>query len=107
MPKVTYIHHSGAEHVVEVPDGWTLMQGATLNGIDGIVGECGGACGCATCHVYVDEAWAERLAPARDDENEMLDCTASERRPNSRLGCQIKLSGELDGLVARMPETQT
>jgi ferredoxin, 2Fe-2S len=107
MPKVTYIEHNGAEHHVELPAGWTLMQGATLNGIDGIEGECGGSCGCATCHVYVDEAYLDLLDPAGETEEEMLECTASPRAANSRLGCQIKVLPKLDGIVVRLPEAQS
>lgn len=82
------------------------MEGAIKNGVDGIVAECGGACMCGTCHVYVEEQFLSRLKPMRDDENEMLDTTACPRRPNSRLGCQIPVTKELDGLVVRTPETQ-
>ncbi len=82
------------------------MQGATLNGIDGIEGECGGSCSCATCHVYVDEAWASKLPAMAEAEDEMLDCAESERKGNSRLSCQIKMSEELDGLVVYLPEKQ-
>jgi 2Fe-2S ferredoxin len=107
MPKVTYIEHNGTEHEIDLPDGWTLMQGATLNGIDGIEGECGGSCGCATCHVYVDEAFLSKLDAPRENEEEMLECTVSPRESNSRLGCQIKVTPELDGIVVRMPEAQS
>ncbi len=107
MPKVTYIEHDGTEHSVELPAGWTLMQGATLNGIDGIVGECGGSCGCATCHVYVDEAFLDKLDPPSETEEEMLECTVSPREANSRLSCQIKAMPEIDGIIVRMPEEQT
>ncbi|PLX35466.1 MAG: (2Fe-2S)-binding protein [Hyphomicrobiales bacterium] len=107
MPKVTYISHDGAERQVELPAGWTLMQGATLNGIDGIEGECGGSCGCATCHVYVDERFADKLAPMSEVEDEMLDCTESPREANSRLGCQIKATPEIDGIIVRLPEAQS
>ncbi|CCQ74510.1 2Fe-2S iron-sulfur cluster-binding protein [Magnetospira sp. QH-2] len=107
MPKVTYIEHDGAEHHVELPAGWTLMQGATLNGIDGIEGECGGSCGCATCHCYVDEPWLGKLEPASETEEEMLECTESPRESNSRLSCQIKATPALDGIVVRLPEAQS
>lgn len=107
MPKVTYIGFDGAEHTVELPIGWSLMQGATLNGVDGVEGECGGSCGCATCHCYVDDAWLNRLEPMTDAENEMLDCTETPREANSRLSCQIKVSAELDGIVVRLPEAQS
>lgn len=103
---VTYISYAGETHTAAVPIGDSVMEGAIKNGIDGIVAECGGACQCATCHVYVDEAWLGRLNPIQEDEDEMLNTTASERRPNSRLGCQIPVTKELDGLIVRTPETQ-
>ena len=107
MSKVVYIEHNGTQHEIDVTDGWTLMQGATLNGIDGIEGECGGSCSCATCHVYVDEAFLGKLDAASEMEDEMLECTVCERKANSRLCCQIKMSPELDGIVVRMPEAQS
>lgn len=107
MPKVVYIEHSGTQHEIDVTDGWTLMQGATLSGIDGIEGECGGCCSCATCHVYVDEAFLDKLEPANEIEDEMLECTVCERRQNSRLSCQITASPELDGIIVRLPEAQS
>lgn len=107
MPKVVYIEHDGTQHEIELDTGWTLMQGATLNGIDGIEGECGGSCACATCHVYVDEAYVDKLEPASEMEDEMLECTVCERKSNSRLSCQIKASPELDGIIVRLPEAQS
>ena len=106
MPKVTYIEFDGTERQVDVPVGWSLMQGATLNGVLGILGECGGACGCATCHCYVDEAFVDKLDPPDETEDEMLDCTVSPRLPNSRLSCQIEASPGIDGIVVRLPESQ-
>jgi 2Fe-2S ferredoxin len=103
---VTYISHSGVESRIDVPIGDSVMEGAIKNGVDGIVAECGGACMCGTCHVYVDPAWLGRLAPIQEDENAMLDTTACPRQPNSRLGCQIPVKKELDGLIVRTPETQ-
>ncbi len=103
---VTYISYAGETNTVSVPIGDSVMEGAIKNGIDGIVAECGGACQCATCHVYVDEAFLGLLNPIQEDEDEMLNTTASERRPNSRLGCQIPVTKELDGLIVRTPETQ-
>jgi 2Fe-2S ferredoxin len=103
---VIYISFSGDTRQVSVPIGDSVMEGAIKNGIDGIVAECGGACQCATCHVYVDEAFLGLLNPIHEDEEAMLDTTASERRPNSRLGCQIPVTKELDGLIVRTPETQ-
>jgi 2Fe-2S ferredoxin len=103
---VTYHSYSGETQSVAVPVGDSVMEGAIKNGVDGIVAECGGACQCATCHVYVDEAWLGRLNPIQEDEDAMLNTTASERRSNSRLGCQIPLTEALDGLVVTTPETQ-
>jgi ferredoxin, 2Fe-2S len=107
MPHVTYIEHGGDQHVVEVPLGENVMRGAVNNGLPGIVGECGGGLACATCHCYVDEAWAEQVgSPSSDDERDMLESAASEVRPTSRLSCQIEVTAELDGLVVRLPERQ-
>jgi len=106
MPNITYIEPSGAATTLAVPDGWSLMQGAIANGVDGIVGECGGSCSCATCHCYVEEARAGELAAPAENELAMLDSVAAERRPNSRLACQIKASAALDGLRITLPEAQ-
>jgi 2Fe-2S ferredoxin len=103
---VTYISYAGETHQVSVPIGDSVMEGAIKNGIDGIVAECGGACQCATCHVYVDEAFLTLLKPIQEDEDQMLGTTASERLPNSRLGCQIPVTKELNGLIVRTPKTQ-
>ena len=86
--------------------GKSVMQLATGAGVAGIVGECGGSAMCATCHVYVDEAWLDKLPPPEAPELEMLECTAADRLPNSRLSCQIKLVPSLDGLTVRIPERQ-
>lgn len=107
MPRVTYIEHDGKQTVVDLKEGWTLMQGATLNGVEGIEGECGGSCACATCHCYVEPAFLDSLPPMASNENEMLECTVSERKANSRLGCQIKMTSALDGLVVHLPEKQS
>jgi 2Fe-2S ferredoxin len=107
MPKVTYIAHTGETHTIDVPNGTSVMEGAVRNGIDGIVAECGGACMCATCHVYVDPAWLDKLDPISEEQEEMLGVTAAERKPNSRLSCQIEVRPDLDGLVVRMPDRQT
>jgi 2Fe-2S ferredoxin len=107
MPKVKYIDFQNNETEVDVPEGWSVMEGAINNGIDGIEADCGGCLSCATCHVYVDEAWLAKLPPREDDELDMLDCTACEQKGNSRLSCQIKVTDELDGLVVRMPEFQS
>ena len=105
MAKIKYIEHNGKEHVVDVPNGWSVMEGAVKNLIPGIDADCGGACACATCHVYVDPAWLPRLAAKQDMEQTMLDF-ANEIKENSRLSCQIKVSDELDGLVVVMPSSQ-
>lgn len=105
MPKIIYIEHTGKEHVVEVPSGWSVMEGAVKNLVPGIDADCGGACACATCHVHVDPQWAEKLPPKQDMEETMLDF-AQDLQPTSRLSCQIKVAPALDGLVVRMPKTQ-
>jgi 2Fe-2S ferredoxin len=106
MPNITYIESSGQSTTLDIPLGWSLMQGATANGVDGIVGECGGSCACATCHCYVDAARLAELPAASAGELAMLDNVAAERRPNSRLACQIKASVALEGLHITLPETQ-
>ncbi len=106
MPKITYVHPDGSRDVLEVPVGTSIMQAAILNSIDGIVAECGGSAMCATCHVYVEEQDLGRTPTMEDAENEMLEFTACERRPNSRLSCQLVVSEEMDGLVVHLPETQ-
>jgi 2Fe-2S ferredoxin len=106
MANITFIEASGQSTTVNLPDGWSLMQGATANGVDGILGECGGSCACATCHCYVAEDFLAKVLPASDTELAMLDNVASERRPNSRLACQIKASADLEGMVVHLPETQ-
>ncbi|MGA0805905.1 MAG: 2Fe-2S iron-sulfur cluster-binding protein [Pseudohongiellaceae bacterium] len=105
MATVTYISHDGNSIDVDVPPGTSVMQAAVDNMIDGIVGECGGSCGCATCHCYVDEKWVARVPPVSGMEKDMLECVL-EPRPNSRLGCQIVVTESLDGLVIRLPESQ-
>ena len=106
MANITYIEPSGKTVTVDVKDGWSLMQGAVANGVQGIVAECGGSCACATCHCYVDEARLADLPAPEAGELDMLDNVAAERRPNSRLSCQVKASAALEGLVLRLPETQ-
>ena len=107
MPKVTYVEFDGTETEVELQEGWTLMQGATLNGVAGVEGECGGSCACATCHCYIDEAFLDKLPAMAENEDEMLECTVSERKPSSRLSCQVKMSADLDGIVVHLPEAQS
>ena len=106
MPDITFIQPDGTEQSIDAPVGVSVMQAATGAGIDGIVGECGGSAMCATCHVYVDPAWAGLLPRPLETEYEMLDCTAAERRPESRLSCQIKLTPALHGLIVRIPDCQ-
>jgi 2Fe-2S ferredoxin len=106
MTQITYIEASGQSTTVDLPDGWSLMQGATANGVDGILGECGGSCACATCHCYVAEDFLAKVLPAAEGELAMLEHVADERRPNSRLACQIKASPALQGLVVHLPATQ-
>ncbi|MDH5539059.1 MAG: (2Fe-2S)-binding protein [Rhizobacter sp.] len=106
MPDITFIHPDGNEQGLEAPEGVSVMQAATGAGVTGIVAECGGSAMCATCHVYVDPAWADKLPAPLANELEMLECTAAVRQPNSRLSCQIKLSAALQGLVVRIPERQ-
>ena len=105
MPKITYVEFDGKEHAVEVKSGLSVMEGAIKNNIPGIDADCGGACACATCHVYVDEAWTDKTGSASAMEESMLDFAESVQ-PNSRLSCQIKVTDAVDGLIVRMPESQ-
>jgi 2Fe-2S ferredoxin len=105
MPKITFIESNGKAHVVEAPVGLSLMEAAVKNMVPGIDADCGGACACATCHVYVDEAWREKCGKPQAMEESMLDF-AYEPKDNSRLSCQIKITEALDGLVLRLPEFQ-
>ena len=106
MPVITFIHQDGNEQRVEAGIGESAMLAATRHDVNGIVAECGGNAMCATCHVYVDEAWLPRLPAMSSDEDALLDGAAAERRPNSRLSCQIKLATDLDGLVLQLPDRQ-
>ena len=105
MPNITFIGPNGDETIIDLPEGWTLMQGATNNGIEGIEAECSGACACATCHCYV-ESHTDQLKPPSEAEENMLANVAAERRPNSRLSCQIKATSSLEGMVVRLPDNQ-
>tara|TARA_B100000686_G_C16393741_1_gene763764 strand:- start:415 stop:735 length:321 start_codon:yes stop_codon:yes gene_type:complete len=105
MPKITYIEHNGKSHTIEVAKELSVMEGALQNNISGIDADCGGACACATCHVYVDEKWFDKLPKKEAAEQDMLDM-AFEPKKNSRLACQITASDELDGLVVKMPSKQ-
>tara|TARA_B100001123_G_C15074401_1_gene932962 strand:+ start:679 stop:999 length:321 start_codon:yes stop_codon:yes gene_type:complete len=105
MPKITYIEHNGKKHTLEIPNDLSVMEGAVQNNISGIDADCGGACACATCHVYVDKKWFEKLPKKTDAEQDMLDM-AFEPNNFSRLSCQITVTDELDGLVVKMPSKQ-
>lgn len=106
MTSLTFRAHDGQATTLDVPEGWSLMQAATANGVDGIVGECGGSCACATCHCYVSEALAARLPAPAAGEIDMLANVVAERRPTSRLACQIKVSAALEGGTIELPECQ-
>ncbi len=105
MPKITYIEDNGKTHSLEVANGLSVMEGAIQNNVPGIDADCGGSCACATCHVYVDEKWFDKLSKKDSAEQDMLDMAF---QPNSfsRLSCQITVSDELDGLVVKMPSKQ-
>ena len=105
MAKITYIEFDGTEHVVDVPSGLSVMEGAIDNNLPGIEAECGGMCSCATCHVYVDPAWTDATGSPGDIEQGMLD-SALDLQDESRLSCQINVGDELDGLIVCMPELQ-
>jgi len=106
LPKVTYIESDGTEHIVELDPQMSLMEGSVLNEVPGIIGLCGGICSCATCHCYVGPEWAGRLPAPSEGELAMLE-RAAERRPESRLGCQIAVTEALDGMVVRLPSHQS
>ncbi len=105
MPKVIFITPDNERHEVTADNGYSVMEAAVNNNIDGIVAECGGACACATCHSYIDAAWLDKLPPMDDMEDSMLEA-AYDRRDNSRLTCQLELSDELDGLVVHVAENE-
>jgi 2Fe-2S ferredoxin len=105
MAKITYIAFDGTVFDIEARDGTTVMENAVRNAVPGIEAECGGACACATCHVYVDEAWVAATGEPEPMEEDMLDF-AQDVQPNSRLSCQIRVKPELDGLIVRIPERQ-
>jgi ferredoxin, 2Fe-2S len=106
MPTVNYVLPTGEMRAVEVAPGTTLMTAAVKHGVDGIIGECGGVCMCATCHIYVREEFLDKLPPIKDTEEAVLEVTNAERLPNSRLSCQIKMTVELDGLTVDIPASQ-
>jgi len=106
MARITYVEHTGREHVIDVPTGLTVMEGARDNGVPGIEADCGGACACSTCHVYVDPEWVDRLPPKQPMEQDMLDFAWEPDELRSRLTCQLKVSDALDGLRVTIPEKQ-
>jgi len=106
MPTVVFVLPTGESRAVDVPPGTTLMNAAVKHGVDGIIGECGGVCMCATCHVYVRAEFLDRLPPIKDTEEAVLEVTNAERLPNSRLSCQIKMTDALDGLTVDVPPSQ-
>lgn len=105
MAKITYVEFGGNERVLDITSGRSVMQGAIENNVRGIIAECGGACSCATCHVYVDDAWIERLDKKTQSEEMLLDAVC-DLQPNSRLSCQINVNEQLNGLVVRLPPKQ-
>ncbi len=105
MAKITYIEFSGTQHIVDVAPNVSVMKGAVDNKVRGILADCGGSCACATCHVYVDPAWVDRVGEKGEQEALMLE-DVFDPQENSRLSCQIKVTSELDGLVIRLPQRQ-
>ena len=106
MPRVTYVQADGSAQTLELSSGKSLMLAAQSHGVAGILGECGGQAMCATCHVYVEEAYLGRLPEMTEDEDAMLEEAAAPRKPTSRLSCQVELTDDLDGLVLHLPEEQ-
>ena len=106
MTKVIFIEPDGTRTVIDAKDGDSIMQTAVSHSVGSIVGDCGGAMACATCHCYVDEAWADKTGQRSPGEGDMLECAAAEMRPTSRLSCQVKVRPELDGLVIHLPSEQ-
>lgn len=107
MSQVTYVHVDGRAQVVDVAIGENVMRGAHYNGVDGIIGECGGGLACATCHCYVDDAWAEKVgSPTSQEETDMLGSASAAIKPTSRLSCQIVMVESLDGLIVHLPDSQ-
>ena len=105
MPRITFVEADGREHVLDAAPGQSVMQVAIENDVRGILADCGGCCSCATCHCYVDDAWAPRFAPASVEEAELVSY-AFDPLPNSRLSCQLLLQPEHDGIVIRLPKRQ-
>lgn len=109
MPRVNYLDSAGATHTVEVASGASLMEGAVQHGVPGVLGECGGNLSCATCHVYIDAPFFERVGPANQGsfEDEMLDNVSADRLPSSRLSCQVLMRDDLNGITVRIAPRQT
>lgn len=105
MPLINFVTHDGNEYEVDVVEGTSVMQAAVDNGVDAILGECGGACSCATCHCYVDSKWIAEVGQAEGIEKDMLE-SALNPNENSRLGCQISVESKLDGMIIHLPESQ-
>jgi ferredoxin, 2Fe-2S len=105
MPKITFIQPDDTEQTVEIAVGWSVMEGAVRSLVPGIDADCGGACACATCHVYVDPAWIVALPAKSEMEETMLDF-AQTVQPTSRLSCQLRVTPDMDGLIVRVPESQ-
>ena len=105
MTKITYIEHNGKPHTIDVENGLSVMEGAVQNNIPGIDADCGGSMACATCHVYIDEKWYEKVKKKEDGEEDMIDM-AFEPNKFSRLSCQLTVSDEIDGLVVQLPKKQ-
>jgi 2Fe-2S ferredoxin len=105
MSKITYVEFDGKERVLDVAPGLSVMEGAVNHNVRGIIAECGGACSCATCHVYVDQGWVNKLGKRSEIEEALIDAVC-DPQPNSRLSCQIQVTPELDGLVVRVPAKQ-
>jgi 2Fe-2S ferredoxin len=105
MAKVTFIQPDGEKQTVEIPPGWSVMEGAVRAAVPGIDADCGGACACATCHVHVEPEWAAKLPPKSEMEETMLDFAIAPK-PTSRLSCQLRVTSEMDGLTVRVPPSQ-
>lgn len=106
MVQITFVQPDGSRTTIDANEGASVMEAAVSNGIDGIFAECGGAMMCATCHCYVDDEWRDKTGDRADGEDIMLECAAAELRETSRLSCQIRLTGALDGLVVHLPDEQ-
>jgi ferredoxin, 2Fe-2S len=106
MPKIIYVSHAGKRTMLDVRSGLTVMEGAVKDGVDGIDADCGGSCACATCHIYVDRAWSDKVGGISSEDEATLLEVAIGRQENSRLSCQIKITDELDGLIVHMPVSQ-